>query len=159
MSAKFMRIQLVFLSVVLLVASVSQAEEPKEELEKQAAQIEGLLIAPCCWRQPVSDHYSPAADEVRSEIRNMLAAGSTKEEILDRYIGEYGEKILAKPPAHGFSLLAYFLPLVFLITGAALALAVIKKLRSPRQPESRKAPRKSRVDPRYAEQIEKELWE
>jgi cytochrome c-type biogenesis protein CcmH/NrfF len=51
------------------------------ELETEAKAIEGLLISPCCWRQPVSVHFSPASDEVREEVREMLSAGLTREEI------------------------------------------------------------------------------
>ena len=133
-----MKLLLIILSVFLVASAVSLAEDLNADLEQEAERIEGLLIAPCCWRQPVVDHFSPAADKVRSEIRSMLAAGSTREEILERYIAEYGQRILAKPPARGFSLLAYFLPLLFLIVGAAVAVAVVKKLRSPKEPDGKR---------------------
>ena len=127
-----------------------------ESQEQEARAIEGLLIAPCCWRQPVSAHYSPASDEVRAEVREMLASGSTREEILDSYVAEYGERILAKPTTEGFNALAYFLPLIFLIVGAAVAAVAIKKLR-PQAAETAR-PASVKIKSKYAEQLDRELW-
>ncbi|MEJ2083624.1 MAG: hypothetical protein P8Y94_16010, partial [Acidobacteriota bacterium] len=35
------------------------------QLESEAKEIETMLIAPCCWTQPVSEQYSAAADQIR----------------------------------------------------------------------------------------------
>ena len=35
----------------------------------KAREIEENLIAPCCWTQPVSQHYSEAAEEIRQGER------------------------------------------------------------------------------------------
>lgn len=148
-------ILMAFLMILGFPALLSADLTPDQEQEARA--IEGLLIAPCCWRQPVSAHYSPASDEVRAEIREKLAAGATREEILADYVAEYGEKILAKPTAKGFNALAYFLPLVFLILGAGVAAVVIKKLR-PQVAESPAPPASVKVKSKYSEQLERELW-
>ena len=80
---------LIFGSPTLWAADLTDAQE------QEARAIEGLLIAPCCWRQPVSAHFSPASEEVISDVRERLAKGETLEEIIDRYVEEYGEKIMA----------------------------------------------------------------
>lgn len=133
-------------------------QQLSDDQEKEATAIEGMLIAPCCWRQPVAVHYSPAADEVRSEIRKMLAAGLTRKEILARYVAEHGDKILAKPPARGFNLLAYFLPVLFLALGAVVAVAVLKKLRPKENAPVTPNAKSNKLDSTYDERIEKELW-
>lgn len=150
------------LAVLLLLSTSVAAQGPPElspQLEEEAKAIEGLLISPCCWRQPVSVHFSGASDEVRSEVREMLASGLSRDEILDRYVAEYGERILAKPKAEGFSALAYFLPAIFLLMGGGVALIVIRKLR-PSHNESVGAPEGSEsvVTGAYSKKLEKELW-
>ena len=132
------------------------ADGLESELEKEATAIEGMLIAPCCWRQPVAVHYSPAADEVRAEVRKMLGDGQTRQAILDSYVEEYGNQILAKPPAEGFNLLAYSLPVVFLIAGAAVALMVVRKLRPVKA--ERPVAKASETESKYSERLERELW-
>ena len=117
--------------------------------------IEDNLIAPCCWSQPVSQHYSEAAEQIRTEVRAMVAQGMTRDEILDHYVAQYGERILATPRARGFNMLAYVLPWAALIFGAWLLIVLIKKLRSP-------APAPIPVDvptERYASRIDKEMKE
>jgi cytochrome c-type biogenesis protein CcmH len=112
-----------FLSVFLLATALAAAQlDPS--LEAEARQIETELIAPCCWSQQVSVHQSAAADEMRAEIRARLQAGRSREEILEAFVAQYGERILAVPPAHGYKLILYVLPVVLLI-GSALLLGVI----------------------------------
>ena len=77
-------------------------------------------MAPCCWAQQVSLHQSPAADEIKQNIRRLLAEGKTSEQILDSYVAEYGDRILSEPPARGFSRLIYVAPWVFLIGSIGL---------------------------------------
>jgi cytochrome c-type biogenesis protein CcmH len=118
-------------------------------------EIEDNLIAPCCWSQPVSQHYSAVAEQIRTEVRAMVAQGMTRDEILDHYVAQYGERILASPRAEGFNMLAYVLPWAALLFGAWLLIVLIKRLRSP-------APSPTPVDvpyARYASRIEREMKE
>ncbi len=126
-------------------------------LEAEAKEIETMLIAPCCWRQPVSEHYSAAADQIRREVREMLASGLTRDQILQTYVAEYGERILSKPPARGFNALAYFLPVLFLAAGAGVAVLVVRRLRpaAVRASADRSAEKSAS---KYASQLDKEMW-
>jgi cytochrome c-type biogenesis protein CcmH len=62
-----------------------------------AHELEGRLIAPCCWTQTLDIHDSPIADELRSEIRRRLSAGELAGVIEDDLAVRYGEKIRAVP--------------------------------------------------------------
>ena len=84
--------------------------------------------------------------------------GLTQEEILGRFVAKYGEKILAKPPAKGFNLLAYFLPVLFLALGAIVAVAVVKKLRPKENALATPEAKPRKLDSAYEDRIEKELW-
>ena len=79
--------------------------------------IENNLIAPCCWNQPISEHPSEVSDRMRAEVRMMVAQGKSRDEILDYYVAEYGERILATPRARGINTLAYIAPWAVLILG------------------------------------------
>lgn len=81
-------------------------------LEREAREIETMLIAPCCWNQQVSEHQSAASDEVKKEIRVLLAAGRTRQEVLDAFVAQYGKRILAEPPAEGLGRFLYVIPWV-----------------------------------------------
>ena len=105
------------------------AAEP-QALEREAKQLEAKLMAPCCWAQQVSLHQSPAADEIKKNIRKLLAEGKTSQQILDTYVAEYGDRILAEPPARGFSRLIYVAPWVLLVASVGLVVVVIRRLRA-----------------------------
>ena len=101
-------------------------------LEREARALEAMIIAPCCFSQQVSVHQSPAADEVRKDVRARLAAGQTRDQILNAYVSQYGKRILAEPPAEGFDLALYLLPPILLIASAALVIALVRRF--SRQP-------------------------
>ena len=90
-------------------------------LEERAQHLEDEFIAPCCWHQPVSAHDSPAARQMKVEIRRMIANDSTDDAIRSHYIGIYGEKIMTVPPAGGFNSLAWMIPLAAGIFGVFIA--------------------------------------
>lgn len=97
------------------------------DLEREARALEAMIIAPCCFSQQVSVHRSAAADEVRKDVRARLAAGQTREQILDAYVAQYGKRILAQPPAEGFDLALYVLPPLLLVASAALVIVVLRR--------------------------------
>ena len=140
---------------LFLVLLMAGAAAPAN-LEEQARELERQLIAPCCWRQPVSDHLSAESDRLRGEIRTLLGEGKTQEEILDFYVAQYGQAILAKPSYQGFNLLAYILPGFFLLVlGGGLGWIAVKSRRRPAT-----APLPQEPPPSvYATQLERELKE
>ena len=113
---------------------VVAAPPDPQALELESRQIETMLIAPCCWTQQVSLHQSAAADEIKANIRKMLAQNMTRRQILDAYVAEYGDRILAEPPARGFSAALYVLPWVFLAGSIGIVVVVIRHLRAPVAP-------------------------
>jgi cytochrome c-type biogenesis protein CcmH/NrfF len=124
--------------VVLLFAAVHPAAarqvpvEPNQlilpaPLEREARQIERMLIAPCCWMQPVSEHASEASEKVKLEIRERLGRGMNRQQILDSFVDEYSVRILAEPPNRGFSRFLYLTPwLVFGVSAFGLVVLVKK---------------------------------
>lgn len=144
------------IAAMLWIAASLAAENM--QLEKVAREIEDNLIAPCCWTQPVSEHPSEVSDRIRKEVREMLAAGKSRDEILDHYVAQYGERILAAPRARGFNRLAYILPWLALAAGAVLTMILVKKFRAPAAAETASTPPPA-PDPRYASMVEKEMKE
>ena len=129
-----------------------------EGRELVAAAVEERLIAPCCWRAPLSEHYSGTAEKMKEDLRQMLVEGKTQEDILDHYKAIYGERILSSPPNAGFNRMAYlFTPLMFL-TGAGVIFFTLRRWRSGRVnravPVAASGPT---TDPRHRNRIDAEL--
>jgi cytochrome c-type biogenesis protein CcmH len=139
-----------------LIAGLAAAAQPHDPqaLEREAKKIEELLIAPCCWSQPVAVHYSAAADEVRVGIRRMLGEGKTRQQVLDAYVAQYGTRILADPPRAGLR----WLPWLFLLLGGLVTVVVIRHLRANRDVTAAEEPAApAPADDPYAERLEEEL--
>lgn len=115
--------------------------------------IENHLIAPCCWTQPISEHESQVATEMRDQVKVMVSQGMSREAILDFFVKQYGERVLATPRPEGFNRLVYILPWVALLAGAGIVMALLRKFRTPAPAE---VPQ-SQPESRYMSVIEKEL--
>jgi cytochrome c-type biogenesis protein CcmH len=139
-------------AILWTAASAGAQSAPTSAMERE---IEDQLIAPCCWTQPVSQHYSEAAEKIRKEVHEMVAAGKSRDEILDYFVAQYGERILASPRPKGFNALIYILPWSALIVGSWLLIILLKKLRAPAvAPTPPPSP-----ESRYTQAVEKEMKE
>jgi cytochrome c-type biogenesis protein CcmH len=153
------------LGAVLLFAAVpglasNEGITLSPEQEARARAIDDQLIAPCCFSQTVANHNSPIAEQIKAEVRQMLAAGSTEREIMDFYVGKYGERILATPRASGFNLLAYVMPGIALVAGLVGVVIALRRWRRPRssQPAGTGASALSNDEARrYQARLEEEL--
>jgi len=143
-----------FTAGILLWTMMSFGATPGQKADK-VREIEDNLIAPCCWSQPVSQHDSEIAQQIRNEVSSMVAAGKTRDEILNFYVARYGERILVTPRAKGFNALVYILPWAALPLGAWVLILLLRKLRSP-VPSPAPSPV---ADSRYDSVIEKEMRE
>jgi|WetSurMetagenome_2_1015567.scaffolds.fasta_scaffold606902_1 cytochrome c-type biogenesis protein CcmH len=139
-----------------LAFALATAPPPAEPaaLEVTARQLETMLIAPCCWQQPVSEHQSQASDEVKQQIRVLLSSGKTKQEVLDAFVQQYGKRILAQPRAEGFGLLLYVGPVLAFGLGSAGLIVLVRRLaRKGGDP----APPPPSIDQQYADRLDEEL--
>lgn len=139
------------------VATASPLAAPRDDasLEREARAIETMVIAPCCWSQQVSVHQSPAATDMKTRIRQMLDAGLQRQEILDAFQSEFGARILAEPPARGFNLLLYIVPLLTFVLTAAGLWVLVRTMTRHRPATEPDIP--ADLDARYTDRLRDEL--
>jgi cytochrome c-type biogenesis protein CcmH len=85
-------------------------------------EIQESLICPACLddRMTVAACNDSTAEQTRQDIQQRLASGQTKEQIIEAYVQQYGETILAVPRKSGFNLVAWVIPPVAVLGGTAL---------------------------------------
>jgi cytochrome c-type biogenesis protein CcmH len=81
------------LATLFASAALANPANGDPRLEKLFQQF----IAPCCWRENLLAHHSPAADELRAEIRVWVAEGKTDDQIKQTLLDRYQQRILATP--------------------------------------------------------------
>jgi cytochrome c-type biogenesis protein CcmH len=117
------------------------------------ADLEGEIMCPVC-STTLDQSDSPIARQMKADIARRIGAGDSKSEIKDALVAEFGQQILAAPPAKGFNLLAWLLPFVALF-GGALVLGLLawrwSRDREPPRPAARLSPAlERRVDEEIA---------
>jgi cytochrome c-type biogenesis protein CcmH len=137
--------------LALLLAAPAAASERHPTL----GELEHEVMCPTC-HQLLELSNAPVADRIRAFIQTRIDAGDTKSEIKRRLVSEFGEVVLAVPPAHGFNLLVWLLPLLGLAgSGAAIAVLVRRWTRQAREPGPATADYV--LDPRLVRRLEDEL--
>ena len=71
--------------------------------------LEKSLMAVCCWSGTVYDHGN---SDMESKIAIMVQSGNTKTEIMDHFVNQYGERVLAVPVMAGFNMFAWITPIL-----------------------------------------------
>ena len=87
--------------------------------EADVRRVAGQLRCVVCDHQSVAESNAELASQMRDVIREQQAAGRTDDEIIQFFVERYGDTILYAPPRRGFSLLAWWVPVVVLLAGAA----------------------------------------
>jgi len=106
--------------LLVLAALVLAAPAAASERHPTLAELEDQLMCPICESETLAQSDSPAAQRIKLYIERRIDEGATRGQIKDELVKEWGIRILAAPPRHGFDLLAWALPLVGLLGGAAV---------------------------------------
>jgi cytochrome c-type biogenesis protein CcmH len=123
------------LALALVVAApVAQAQTPGDELEREAQNIDRMIMCPVCPAETIDQAQVEISFQMRAVVREMLAEGSTRGEILDYFVDRYGADILAAPPKSGTSLVAWILPIVGVAAGLAGVFLVIRAMTGRQRP-------------------------
>ena len=85
------------------------------------------LMSPACPGRTLINCTSGQAEQWRELIRQKVAKGETKEEIIQYFVELRGEEILAAPPKKGFALAAWLLPLFVLLNGVGLIVVLTSR--------------------------------
>jgi cytochrome c-type biogenesis protein CcmH len=73
---------------------------------------------------------SVSAEMIR-KLERRVAANEPDDLILQAFIQEYGQRVLAEPPASGFNLAAWLMPVFALVMGGMIVGVVLVRLRRP----------------------------
>lgn len=111
-------------------AVVSTAE--RDEIEHRIrCQCGCTLDVYTCRTTDFSCQVSPS---MHRDVMSLVSGGYTAQEILDAFVGVYGERVLMAPPATGFNLLGWLAPFVVLGGGTLLVTALLRNWRRTPRP-------------------------
>jgi cytochrome c-type biogenesis protein CcmH len=111
------------------------AGPPREgvELDKETARVASLLRCPVCQGLSVNDSPATMAQNMKRQVRDLVAKGYSEEQALLYFERAYGEFVRLEPPMRGVNWLVWIAPIAVLIAGGFLAVVVMKRMqRAPR---------------------------
>lgn len=114
------------------------------------------LYCPVCPNTPLDVCETKACQDWREQIRDKLAAGWNEDQIIDFFVTQYGERVLAEPRRQGLSSLVWVLPVVVVLMGLGVVWQVLRSWTSSRQARSTLSPL-PQVSPETLARIEEEL--
>lgn len=113
-------ILLVLLVAVAAVVAITALAPRSQNVDDRARAIEAQLRCPTCQGLSIADSPATSAVNMRSLVREQLAAGVTDEEVRAFFVARYGRWILLDPPVSGSDVLLWLAPPVVIAIGAVL---------------------------------------
>ena len=144
------------LAALALLVAPPRAQGPN--IDDEVNRIAKTLYCPVCPNTPLDICNTQACVDWRNDIKRMLQEGKNEQQIRDYFVARFGSQVLGAPPAEGFNWLAYILPVVGIVLGAADRVAVRASVAGAARAGA--APVDAPEIPKeYAERIEKEMKE
>lgn len=127
----------VFLGTMLLAMQALAIDTGRAfEDPGQQARYEHLikdLRCLVCQNQSIADSNASLASDLRREVREMMIAGQSDEQIRDFMTARYGDFVLYRPPVSPRTWLLWSAPALLLLGGLGIAVMVVmRRMRAAR---------------------------
>ena len=118
--------------IILLLPSLAGAGEarpladnPQVEARLKALAVELRCLV--CQNQTLADSNAPLAEDLRREVREMIAKNMSDKDITDFLVTRYGDFVLYRPPLKPTTTLLWLGPFLLLIGGATALVLVLRR--------------------------------
>jgi cytochrome c-type biogenesis protein CcmH len=122
---------LIFLLLGLALAGTALAQS--EPTDDQVNAIAKQLYCPVCENIPLDACGTQACAQWRDLIREKLSQGWSEAQIKDYFVTQYGDRVLATPPARGLNWLVYIVPPLAILAGIYILYRAFQSWKKPPQ--------------------------
>lgn len=96
-------------------------------LQERYESINRELRCLVCQNQTIADSNATLAQDLRREVRDMIAAGQTDAQIREFMIERYGDFVLYRPRMTAGNFLLWAAPVLLLVIGALVLVRVVRR--------------------------------
>jgi cytochrome c-type biogenesis protein CcmH len=126
------RINSLFAVLLFVAALPAWAIAPEEMLADPAQQaayahLTNEVRCLVCQNQTIADSTAPLAVDLRREIRRMLEAGQSEEEIKTFLLDRYGDFVLYRPRWQTNTALLWLAPVLLLLIGGTALWRIVRR--------------------------------
>lgn len=116
-------------SLFVVSAVFAQEGQPGYPTANDVNRVAKQLYCPVCPNTPLDVCETKACEDWRAQIRDQLSEGWTDQQVIDYFVAQYGERVLAEPQRKGFTSLVWFLPLIAVLLGLGIVYEILKNWR------------------------------
>lgn len=117
--------------LVMLLAPTAHAIDtttlPDPALQARYLKLTHELRCMQCQNVSIADSGVDLAADLRDEVRGLLLAGKTDDEIRAYFVARYGEFILFRPLVNARNIWLWAAPGIFLLIGIVIAVRVVRQ--------------------------------
>lgn len=126
--------------LALPLAVLAQDSDPSVPSDDEVNAIAKEMYCPVCENVPLDVCGTQACAQWRALIREKLSEGWTEEQIKQYFVDQYGDRVLAEPPAKGLNWLVYVVPPIAFLAGFFILYRGIQSWRQIEPEEDHESP-------------------
>ena len=119
------------LALALALTSAVAKEAPlaaaDPTVEKRMLNLAAELRCLVCQNQTIADSNAPLAEDLRRQVREMIARGDSDKQIIEFMTQRYGDFVLYRPPLKGTTAALWFGPFALLLGGLTIFIVVLRR--------------------------------
>jgi cytochrome c-type biogenesis protein CcmH len=100
---------------------------PDEKLQQRYEKLTHEFRCMQCQNNTIADSPVGLASDLRRDVKELLIAGKTDDEIRAYMVQRYGNVILFTPPFEGSAIWVWLTPLVALAGGIVVAVVIVRR--------------------------------
>ena len=148
----------IFVSLSIVSVVFAQSKQPGNPTDNDVLRVAKNLYCPVCPNTPLDVCETKACEDWRGQIRDQLAEGWTDQQVIDYFVAQYGERVLAEPQRKGFTSLVWFLPLVAVLLGLGIVYEILRTWRKQKPIPAISTPQ-PKISDEILQKIEREIRE
>jgi cytochrome c-type biogenesis protein CcmH len=107
--------------------AVDPSALPSPALQARYLALTHELRCVVCQGETIADSNAWLASDLRRQVRELLVAGKSDDDIRDYMVARYGDYILLKPPFSLRTAWLWLAPGILLVIGAIVALRIVRQ--------------------------------
>lgn len=156
-------ISLLAILASFIAVAVVYAQDGKPVSDDDVNRVAKQLYCPVCPNTPLDVCETKACKDWRAQIKDQLAAGWSDDKVIEYFVAQYGERVLAEPKRRGFTSFVWLLPIVALAIGLVVVVQIMRSWKSQRRVpapvQSTRLTALANLPPEVKARLEKELRE
>lgn len=144
------------MGVALAISGQAVAQDIRPSDDEVNA-IAKNIYCPVCENTPLDVCPTQVCAQWRELIREQLAMGWSEAQIRQYFVDQYGDRVLASPPARGLNWLVYVLPPAAILAGAFILFRTLQTWKKPLPAVDAKVVNPIQENDEYVTRLENEL--